>query len=351
MAKFKAADMPQLMNATADELGVDLGTEVTEKNWASLSVVLTQPATANSFWTFLINKIYETVVMDKLWTNPLAELKSGDVPIGEVIEDIAFNPAKVESFEDSSVSLFDKVVSDAKVQFHGITDRSFTVVTLAPKEIREAFSSPSALAKALNAAVNTLYNGQYIYEYESMRNTITAAINGGYVTIESEAKPTATDGGADAFINKVFDLSDAFQFPSTDYNKYSAIESKVGAAAFKTWTDFEDLVIVLPYKVKNKMSVYSLAKAFNKTEIEIKEHIIAVDTLGKYVTGEPEAQTEQEINALICDRRFFQFRSYLQELAEQPDARHLTRNYFNHFWNSFDISLLCNAVALVEPLN
>lgn len=339
MSKIEPSKMPELVKTVSAEAGIDLPVEPTMTNFNELGVVLTMPSHANSFWSVLMNKIGMTIVNFKVWNNPLAHLKGADIPYGEIIESISMNPAEVKDYETDSDTQFSVVVADAKVEFHSINSRKFTTVSMNRAKLKEAFSSPEALAKTITENINTLVAGKNIYEFNAMKNIITTAVNNNYVVTEEIARPVKTQASADNFVESLRLRALSFGFPSTAYNKYAEIKGS-GERAFSTYTEIDDVYIILPIAVLSQIDVYALAKAYNMDKEQFIGHVIAVDDLGE--------KNGKKINGLICDKAFLQFHDYENTTSESFDARYLNYKFYHHFWSSFDISLLANAVAIIE---
>lgn len=337
--KLSTEQMPELVSQVSAEAGIDLPAEPTLNNFPELSIVLEQPTNANAFWSVLMNKIGMTIVDFKVWQNPLSALKGEDIPYGEIIERITMNPAIAKDYDSDPDTQFSVVIADAKVEFHSLNSKKFTTVSMNRAKIKQGFSSPSALAKTIQENINTLVAGKNIYEYRAMINTLSTAVNSDYVVTENLARPVKTQASADNFVETLKKYGLAFGFPSTAYNKYSAIKGN-GEIAFETYTDISDLYLIIPTDILSQIDVYALSKAFNMEKETMLGHIIPVDRIGK--------KGEKEINAILCDKSFFQFHDYENTTAETFDARYLNYKFYHHFWSSFDISLLANCVAFIE---
>lgn len=342
MANVNTESMPDVVNAVVNEANISGVPTATMTNFPEVGAVLSQPSIANSFWSVLMNKVAMTIVRSKLWNNPLAPLKKGSVPYGEIIEEIAMNPAQVKDYETDEDTQLAVVKADIKAAYHGLTHKKFTCVSMNRAKVKMAFQSPEKFAETLTANINTLYSGKNIYEYETMRDTLQFAVRNGHIVKETMSAPTNTQESADAFVEKLRGLALAFSMPSTSFNKYIDMTGAVGQA-YKTWTDIEDLYVLLPNAILSKIDVYALSKAFNVEYEKFIGHVIGVDSLGT------DAETSgKTINAVICDKALLQVYEYENTNTEFFNPRTLDYKYYYHFWDGFDISPFANAVALVE---
>lgn len=337
----KPSQVPEIVNAINKECGFELP-PITENNFNTLSEFMTQPANANTFWSKLMNKVYETIVKFKVWDNPLAVFKTGSVPYGEIVEKISFNEAPTKDYATDNDTQFSVVKADIKVEYFTRTEAKFTCVSMNRAQLKEAFNNPSALAKAINENVNTLVSGQYIHEFDTLKSTLTTAVKDENILSTSIAGLPTTQANADTIVETFRNQYLKFQFPSTDYNTYSPAE---GELAYKTWTNPEDIYLIMTADLSSKIDVYALSKAFNIEYDKLLGKIVVVDSIGSFTHGTGEAATTRVIDCIMLDRALVDWKSYEQTSSESFDARYLNYKFYNHFWNGFNISKLANGMA------
>lgn len=339
---IKSSQIPELVNAINKEIGLD-APEITKDNFNVMSELMSQPANANAFWSKLTNKVYETIVKFKVWNNPLSVFKEGSVPYGEIIENISMNEAPVKDYATDNDTQFSVVKADVKVEYFTKTESKFTCVTMNRAQLKEAFQSPSALAKAINENINTLVSGQYIHEYNTLKGVLTDAVEDGNIKKTALTGLPATQSDADAIVEVLRNYYLKFQFPSTAYNCYTGAE---GETAYKTWTLPDDIYIIISADLNSKLDVYALSKAFNIAYDNLIGHIIVLDDIGSFTSG----SATRVVDAVMIDRAFIQWRSYEQTSSESFDARYLNYKFYNHFWNGFDVSKLANGMAFYHDV-
>lgn len=157
------------------------------------------------------------------------------------------------------------------------------------------------LEKFVNDLTETLYQSNYQEEYELMLQLIQSAVqNDGIKTIEITEVTNQSTGND--FIEVVKDVASSFNFRNASNSPWGA---KNPATKILPVCSKDDTALILPYKIKNKLSVSTLASAFNKDELAFNvDNVTEVDGLGYIKKGETGSEKYYAIDAVICDKNF-----------------------------------------------
>lgn len=322
---------PVLQSATPDRSG-----SLSE----IIAPVITDPLLTNRFLSVLYNKFILTEVITGLFRNPLSRLKTVARPYGDTIERMIFNPAKAMDYNVSSETdnILTPAPPDVKVEYIRVTRQDKYAVTLPRNVIMQAFESEESFGNFITGAINTLYNGDSIDEFNLMKKIVSDMVKQGYVnTVES------TDNGSD-FVKKLINYAKWFRFPSNNYNPYSV---KYPDTPLTTWVDPENILIIARSDAMTDVKIDVLAAAFNLSEIELSANIIEVDSFEDVSVSDEN----KRIKAIVCDASFFQVRDTLTELAEFFRGDYLETKTYWHHWQTMTCSLFANAIAITEPVS
>lgn len=300
------------------------------------NAILSYTPTTNEFLTLMLNKIVMQLVNNKSWSNPLAALKKGTKPLGFDIENSYTNPATAAAYDRTGANLLSTVTPDVKTEYFRLNRRDRYKVTVYPDDIRHAFTSYEAMNSLIDSITNSLYNGDFIDEFILMKNLFSdAIINQKMITASITA--VTTEATAQAALVAIKNLASAMQYPSTAFNAYA----KSGGAgnAVNIWTPKSDQVIVIRSDILNYIDVMVLAAVFNLEKADIKGSIVEVDNFG----------FASNCLAVIMDKATMHVWDDKNEAPEpfrNPEG--LYYNYFWHHWQTLAMSLLTNAVAIVD---
>lgn len=303
--------------------GLDLSSSLKE----ILPPVITDPFVFNQFLTKIYNKIILSRIVDGRFRNPLEPLKKGNIGgFGDTIEEIIMNPAKAFNYGNDDHNILKSAPPDAKVQYIRVNRQDAYDVSISRKQAMQAFTSEQGFSDFVTGAMNTLFNGDTIDEYRLMLKIVTDMYDSEYLLKES-----AATNGTD-FTKQLINYAKIFQFPNTNYSQYSL---KYPDESIETWVDPANIVILIRADKMTDISVDVLSAAFNLDKIQLTSNIIEVDKFGD--TG---------IQAIICDRNYFQVYDTLYEMANFERADLLASKSYLHHWQAITCSLFAKAVCL-----
>ena len=290
----------------------------------------------------LLKKVVYTAVYTKTFNNPLAQLEGDRMPLGNFIEDVYVNPAKARGFNvNDFAGLLQKYEAQVATQYLAVNSDLQYCVTITREKIRNAFTSWDNLEALVTAMVNSLYNGAYITRYNQAKGLPLAAFEGGAVKYEVITNPT-TEATAKALIRKMRADYSKMQIPSTAFNAWSDKKGE-DAFALKTWSDPQDIVVLISADVEALIDVEVLAAAFNMSKADFLGRVIVVDDFSQYADDGTVAVDGSMIKAMICDKAWFKIKTQDFAMDEFYNANNRTWQYYLNDVRMVNYSLFANA--------
>ena len=293
----------------------------------------------------LLKKVVYTAVNTRTFNNPLADLEGERMPLGQFIEDVYVNPVKARGFNvNDFAGLLQKYEAQIATQILSVNSDLQYPVTITREKIRNAFTSWSNLESFVAGIVNALFNGAYITRYNQTKGLVLAAYKGNNIQYEtvSAVSDAAT---AKALVEKIRATYSKMQVPSTKYNAWNKV--KGGELTLKTWSDPQDIVVLISADVDAKVSVQDLAYAFNMSEADFISRKIVVEDFTQYNDDGTVAVDGSAIQAVICDKAWFKIKTQDFAMDEFYNANNRTWQYYLNDVRMVNYSLFANAVAFV----
>lgn len=290
----------------------------------------------------LLKKVVYTAVYTKTFNNPLAQLEGDRMPLGNFIEDVYVNPAKARGFNvNDFAGLLQKYEAEIATQYLAVNSDLQYCVTLTREKIRNAFTSWDQLEGLISGMVNSLYNGAYITRYNQIKGLPLAAFKAGAIKYETITDPT-DETTAKALVRKMRADYSKFQIPSTRFNAWADVKGE-GAFALKTWSDPEDIIVMISADVEALVDVEVLAAAFNMSKADFLGRMIVVDDFSQYNEDGTVAVDGSAIKAVICDRAWFKVKTQDFAMDEFYNANNRTWQYYLNDVRMTNYSLFANA--------
>ena len=305
--------------------------------------ILQYQVVQNEFMSALINRIASTQFEVKYFNNPLRMLEGDRVPFGHAVQDIAVNKIAGRKFDvEDFAGLLAKYEADVKVQYLEVNSDIQYPVTITKAKLQKAFTSWDNLNTFIDEITNEMYNSAYIDEYNQVRALVTEAYLNNRVQIET-VSAVSDKATAEAFTEKARELFLNFQAPSSAYNAWS----KVGGAGrpIITWTNPEDIIIIIKNSVRSKLDVQSLAAAFNVEYATLLGNIISVPDFDIYNDDGTKHSDGSAIVGILCDKAFFKIREQDRDFSEFWNPNNRTWQLYLNIVKMYATSLFANAVV------
>lgn len=303
----------------------------------------------NEFFTGLINVIGDSILnrINK-FENPLAKFKRKTNGLGIDVREIASGLVEGMDFEfttEGIAKMFKLYPVEYAECFHRLNRRRVFPVTISKKEMAQALNSFSDLENLINDKVNTLYESNYQEEYIYMIELLRSAAQNNNLKIITVDEVTDEASGM-TYVETVKDIASSFKFRDRTNSAYGNDHetTKILPCCGK-----EDIALILPYFIKNRISTRVLASAFNKDEVAFNvDNVTEVDFLGYIKRGESTNTKYYQIDGFVCDKNFIRVLDDPDNGLEEnnlPTVR--AKNSYLHIWQTLSTSpfVCCNVLA------
>lgn len=291
---------------------------------------------ANDFIERMINKLAKSVVVVKRFTNPLAPLKNGTVPLGDTIEEIYNNFLKADPDGFNGDRLWERSLPDSKVVYHRTNLKLQYPITVDRVKLEKAFKSYEHLEKFVNDIIAQLYNSAELDEFLNMKELFKSAKANNALKTIVVSNPLESDAMAKKFIQEVKTYSGMMKYPSSEYNSYVTAQD-VDDTPLMTFSRYDEQILILPEAVNTAVDVTVLANTFNMSVADFnKTRKVLVDVIPiDHCVG------------LLVDKNFFQVYDKYQIVTQDFNARGIYTNYFLSIEQVMSYSILTNGLAFV----
>lgn len=306
--------------------------------------ILNNAPVMNEFMSMLVNRIVYTQFMTKLFRNPLQMLEGDRIPLGYAGQEVFVNAAKGRQFNSNDFAgLLQKYESDCKVQYTAVNMDLQYCVTADRHKLKQAFVSWDALDNFISELSNSLYNGCYIDEYQYTKALVSSAFKSNQAQYIKVTTPSNEATGK-AFVKQLREIFLNMKTPSSSYNAWA----KVGGYGrpIITWSNPEDIVLLIRNDVLATIDVDVLASAFNMGKADLMGQIIPVDNFNVYADDGSLAYDGSDILGFIGDKSWFRIKRQDLQLDEFYNANNRTWNYYLNNTKMYNYSLFANGVVI-----
>ena len=293
----------------------------------------------------LLKRIAFVAINTKNFRNPLTQLEGDNLPLGFAGENIYCNPAEAVAFNvDDFAGLLQKYEAQIATEYLTVNLDVQYKVSLTREKVRTAFTSWGELENFINGIINTLYNGAAIDSFRYTKNLVSSAFKDGRVQYEILDYPDTAAKG-EAFVKMCRKLYTNFQLPSTKYNAWKKIAGN-DAKAITTWSNPEDIFVMIRSDVDSEISVSVLAKSFNMNETDFISRVIVVDDFDLYDNNGTKIFDGSSILGGIFDKSFFKIRVQDAAMDEFYNPNNRVWSYFYNITKMYNVSSFANACIL-----
>lgn len=307
--------------------------------------IVADQTVANEFMNRLVKRIVYTQIENKVFRNKLKMLEGDRMPLGAIGQEIYINPAKGRRFNvDDFAGLLAKYESDIKVQYPSVNTDIQYPVTITREKLRSAFTSWSNLNDFITGISNSLYNGAYIDEYRFTKNLVGNAYRTNSVQMQT-VSAVSSEATGKAFIKALRNAYLDFQEPNSNNNAWAKVGGYGNAVI--TWSNPEDIVLLIRNDVLTEIDVDVLAAAFNMDKTNFMGRVIAVDNFDKYDENGTKSFDGSKILALIADKSWFRIKEQDLAMDEFYNANNRTWQMYLNVVKMYNYSLFANAKLIV----
>lgn len=323
--------------------------------------VMAYPGFQNEFLDCLVNKIASTYVVSKMFTNPLAMFKKGELNLGETVELVFNDIIKARQYDITTAEneVYKRGDANALTAYVSINSKLFYKATVEPNQLAHAFISETGFYQLVENITAQLVNSASQDEFMAFKYLIGKSLISG--TLKAVQIPEVAKENMADIITTIKTISNNIEFPSTgkDYN-YAGVH---------TFSTKDDQYLISTGDFDASADVNALASAFNMDKLQFMGHRVMVDNFGAIETDRLDAMFEgcpgytsptdeelaaiAEVPAILIDKDwFFVLNQNLQmgvDSIQNPEGMY--RNYWRHIWTAYSTNPFAIAVALVpgEP--
>lgn len=307
------------------------------------SPILENPNVMNEFMNTLVQRIVYTQVDIKLFNNPLRVLEGDRIPLGSIGQEIFINPANGRKFNvDDFAGLLAKYEADVKVQYHQLNSDLQYCVTITRAKLKDAFVSWSTLENFIDGLTQSLYNGAYIDQYNMTKGLVSSAYASNQVRTQV-VSAINSEANAKAFLTKARELFLNMQTPSSSFNAWRQVGGY--GRDVLTWSNPEDIVLLIRNDIASYIDVNALAMAFNIDKATLLGNIIYVNDFDEYDSTGTKVFDGSAIVGMIADKSWFRIKEQESTMDEFYNANNRTWQYYLNVVRMYSYSLFSNAVV------
>ena len=306
--------------------------------------ILTYTATKNEFLDVLVNKICGQIFMNKVYTNPLSFFEKDPIPYGSTLESVFCDLIQAKNFNENFGSGNTEVGSligtekpPVKTEYYSRNFAKKYKISVSDEQLRTAFMNANGLQNLINHVLTVPTNSRNFDDFQMMKGLLANASTK-EVTLSTAYKTAADDVKAKELTKKTRAIVDRFGMMGNVFN----------IQGINTFTNPQNIVIITTPEVAAMLDVELLATAFNMEKAEMGRRIVKIDSFQKYDSQNKKYVADPNVELMIVDEDYIQFRRTLQVSESFRNPDHLTTNVFTH---NQGIAAVCGFVNAVKILN
>lgn len=310
--------------------------------------IFTNPQVYSEFCDGLVTKLIKTQLDVKLYKNKFNEFNGDDIPYGYSMENAYTNPAIGTDYDPRDFAgVLARYEADTKVEYFKVNSDKQYKVTIYRDELRKAMTSLEALGRYITNLTNSLYNGAYIEMKRRTIGIVGSAYANNRVHIKTVSAVTSKDT-AEAFTVEARKLFLNFQEESSDYNSWKLNGGE--GRPIVTWTEPDDIYMIVRNDVLAELDVKSLANAYNIDYAKLMGHIKGVNSFATYDNEGNIISANTNVFAVMCDKAFFKIHQQEMYLEPSRNASARATTYFLNVIKSYNMSMFANCVVFASEL-
>ena len=280
----------------------------------------------------MIGKIAYSVIRENTANDPLAVFDKMPVNKGDTIEQAVVQMAESLSYDedgDDALKREDSVKFAVKY-FKGWTRKKFKKTVDIP-EIRKVLSKDIDVSDVTSKIVSSMTEGDKHEKYLNVRDLLTwgrQSADGGTGAVLVRAETVAYDA-----VNSSIDYKGVLTALRDAVSGMKFVNTSFNSISLKRRTREEDIYILMPYQLRNRIDVNDLAGVFNLDKAEIKGKIIETDS----------GNESGYYYIYVVDKHAILDFTRLYEMMDEKNADGLFWNYYLHTDRLYALSPLFDA--------
>lgn len=283
----------------------------------------------------MVGKIAEQVIREVSADDKLTIFDKMSVDNGDTIEQALVKLANAQAYDSTGAGALSRKTPSIAVKYFNSWTRYKFETTVDTSLMRKVLNTGKGVSELSSKVVGVLGESDKYEKYTQLKNLLDWGRQDGSGKALKLFDTVAYSSGID-YKGVLVSLKNAvagMQYVNDSFNVDS----------IKRKTNAEDIVILMPYKLKNRIDVEELAGVFNLDKAELKNHIIEIDT------DKAKISNKDTFSIYIVDKNAILSYTRLYEMADQKNADGLFWNYFLHVERLYGISSLfdCGYINVV----
>lgn len=251
----------------------------------------------------MVETIARQVIRGVKSTNPLEIFSKGTIDRGTIIQDVLVGLAEKYAFDKNAVDQLVANDPELAIRYYDDWTAGQYETTVRDDEIRKVVIGSTSKEEIAERIVGSLTESDGHDQFLALKAVLNK-FSTDYST------PAGKPANTTDLLTLVRNVIDSMTFVNSTYSP----------AGIETRTSIEDIYILMPYNVRNKIDVETLAQVFNLEKAEMISRIIPIDT--------------KDSKVYICDRNAVFHYNRLKEMTSVYNAK---ARYMNYFYTTDDL--------------
>jgi len=275
----------------------------------------------------MIGKIAEQIIREVSADDRLALFDKMPVANGDTIEQAIVKLASAESYDSSGAGALTRMTPSISVKMFSDWTRYKFGTTVDVSLMRKVLQTGKGTAELSSKVVGVLGESDKYEKYTQLKNLLQWGR-------QDKAGKVLVNAGTVAYGTSAIDYKKVLETLKNVVSGMQFVNNSFNTGSVARKTNASDIVILMPYKLKNMIDVDELSGVFNLDKAELKNRIIEIDT------DTEEISNKDTYFIYIVDKNAILSYTRLYEMATQLNADGLFWNYFLHAERLYGISPL-----------
>ena len=280
----------------------------------------------------MIGKVAEQIIRENTTVNPLTPFEKGLIENGDTIEQAVVKLVESSAYDPTGAGALSRDETEKlAVQYFNDWTREKFKTTVDIPEMRKVLLGNKEASDLSTKIVSALSESDKHEKYLNVRDLMKwgrQSADGGTGKVLVKAETVAYDT-----TNSTIDYKGILVAMKDTISGMKFVNSSFNSLGLKRRTREEDIYILIPYKLKNRIDVNDLAGVFNLSKTEIEGRMIEIDT---------DAEDGYYYIYVVDKFAVLDF-TRLYEMVDQKNADGLFWNYFLHTERLYALSPLFDA--------
>jgi hypothetical protein len=274
----------------------------------------------------MLCKIAEQVIREVTAEDKLSVFDKMPVDNGDTIEQAIVKLASPRSYDATGANALSRKTPDIAVRMFNDWTRLVFDTTVDTSQIRKVLKTGKGADELSTKIVASLSEGDRFSKYNNLKNLLAWGRQDGTGKVFVQKSNVEMKNGAVDFKETLVQMKNiisGMQYVNAEFN----------TASLKRRTLKDDIYLLIPYKLKNRLDVEELAGVFNLEKDKIEAHIIELDIDESDFGG-------KYLPIYIVDKWAILDYTRLYVMENQKNADGYFWNYFLHTERLYGISPL-----------